>query len=126
MGYVASVDMSRSWGPAVSSTVMLLMVAAEINTGNVYIIPVRERLLESNLNKCLLKTSFLDLNYMLKFHHRHPYLLINIIFSHQRGEMCQGQELLHCFPIIMVCSRPSYLTVASVRISHICSYPASV
>lgn len=73
-------DMSRSWGPAVSSTVMLLMVAAEINTGNVYIIPVRERLLESNLNKCLLKTSFLDINYTLKFPHRHPYLLFNIIF----------------------------------------------
>lgn len=75
-------DMSRSWGPAVSSTVMLLMVAAEISTGNVYIIPVRERLLESNLNKCLLKTSFLDINYMLKFPLRHPYLLFNIIFSH--------------------------------------------
>lgn len=43
IGYVASDDMSRSYCPAVSSTVMLLMVAAEINAGNVYIIPLRER-----------------------------------------------------------------------------------
>lgn len=50
MGYVASEGMSRSYFPAVSSTVMLLMVTAEINAGNVYIIPLGERNLEEKIS----------------------------------------------------------------------------
>lgn len=42
-------DVSRSYCPAVSSTVMLLMVAAEINAWNMYVIPLREQNLKEKM-----------------------------------------------------------------------------
>lgn len=52
MGYIASEEfMSRSDGSAVSSTVVLLMVAADINTEDVCIILIGGRGLKSSLHK---------------------------------------------------------------------------
>lgn len=66
MGYVASEGMSRSYCPAVSSTVMLLMVTAEINAGNVYIISLTERNLEKQMDR-MLRNVFLHLYISLFF-----------------------------------------------------------